>query len=81
LKFRTAKDEFFAKIAGIAITFTRDDKGALNGMVLHQHGNYTAPKTSFSTRSLMLNSISNVMPPSKLWLWFCIRTVKIRARR
>jgi len=44
--FPSAKDEFFAKIGGIAITFTRDDKGALNGLVLHQHGDHTAPKLS-----------------------------------
>ena len=44
--FPSAKDEFFAKIGGIAITFTRDTKGALNGMVLHQHGDHTAPKLS-----------------------------------
>lgn len=40
-----APDEFFANVGGISISFTRD-KGAVNGLVLHQNGDRAAPKMS-----------------------------------
>jgi CubicO group peptidase (beta-lactamase class C family) len=40
-----APNEFFANVGGIAISFTRD-KGIVNGLVLHQNGDRTAPKMS-----------------------------------
>ena len=42
--FPSAKNEFFANVGLIRITFTRDDKGAVTGMVVHQRGDHTAPK-------------------------------------
>lgn len=42
--FPTAPNEFFAKVAGISITFTRDGAGAVNGLVLHQNGEHPAAK-------------------------------------
>jgi D-alanyl-D-alanine-carboxypeptidase/D-alanyl-D-alanine-endopeptidase len=44
--FASAPDEFFAKVGGISITFERDPKGAVNGLVLHQNGDRAAPKMS-----------------------------------
>jgi len=44
--FPSAPDEFFAKVAGISISFTRDPSGAVNGLVLHQNGDRSAPKLS-----------------------------------
>jgi serine-type D-Ala-D-Ala carboxypeptidase/endopeptidase len=44
--FASAPNEFFAKIAGISITFTRDSKGVVTGLVLHQNGDHAAPKLS-----------------------------------
>jgi D-alanyl-D-alanine-carboxypeptidase/D-alanyl-D-alanine-endopeptidase len=44
--FPSAPDEFFAKVAGISITFTRDAAGAVNGLVLHQSGDHRAPRLS-----------------------------------
>lgn len=44
--FASAPDEFFAKIAGISITFKRDTKGEVDGLVLHQNGDSAAPKLS-----------------------------------
>ncbi|WP_307282315.1 serine hydrolase [Labrys wisconsinensis] len=44
--FPSAPNEFFAKIAGIGISFTRDAGGLVTGLVLHQNGNRTAPKLS-----------------------------------
>jgi serine-type D-Ala-D-Ala carboxypeptidase/endopeptidase len=42
--FPWAEDEFFAKVGLIRITFTRDENGAVNGMILHQNGDHPAPK-------------------------------------
>lgn len=44
--FPSAKDEFFAHVSGISLSFTRDDRGKVNGMVLHQHGDHPAPRLS-----------------------------------
>ena len=44
--FASAPNEFFAKVAGISATFTRDSGGAVNGLVLHQNGDRAAPKLS-----------------------------------
>jgi serine-type D-Ala-D-Ala carboxypeptidase/endopeptidase len=43
-----APDEFFAKVAGASISFTRDSMGVVNGLVLHQNGDRAAPKLSAS---------------------------------
>jgi D-alanyl-D-alanine-carboxypeptidase/D-alanyl-D-alanine-endopeptidase len=42
--FPSAKNEFFANVGLLRLTFRRDDKGAVVGMVVHQHGNHIAPK-------------------------------------
>ncbi len=42
--FPSARDEFFARIAGISMSFTRDPKGVVNGLVLHQNGDRVAAK-------------------------------------
>jgi serine-type D-Ala-D-Ala carboxypeptidase/endopeptidase len=42
--FPSAVDEFFTRIAGISISFTRDSNGAVDGLVLHQNGDRKAPK-------------------------------------
>ena len=42
--FASAPNEFFAHVGGIAITFTRDAKGAVSGLVLHQGGDRSAPR-------------------------------------
>jgi D-alanyl-D-alanine-carboxypeptidase/D-alanyl-D-alanine-endopeptidase len=46
--FPSAPDEFFARIARISVSFTRDPRGAVNGLVLHQDGDHAAPKLSAS---------------------------------
>ncbi len=51
--FPSAPDEFFAKVASISISFKRDPKGAVNGLVLHQSGDHVASKLSPSeTKSI-----------------------------
>jgi CubicO group peptidase (beta-lactamase class C family) len=46
--FPSAPNEFFAKIAGISMRFTRGPAGAIDGLVLHQNGDRMAPKLSAS---------------------------------
>jgi serine-type D-Ala-D-Ala carboxypeptidase/endopeptidase len=46
LVFPSAPDEFFAQVAGISMSFTRSADGAVNGLVLHQNGDRSAPKLS-----------------------------------
>jgi D-alanyl-D-alanine-carboxypeptidase/D-alanyl-D-alanine-endopeptidase len=49
--FPSAPNEFFARIAGISMSFRRDPAGAIDGLVLHQNGDRTAPKLSASEPS------------------------------
>lgn len=44
--YPSAPNEFFAKVAGITISFTRDASGKVTGLVLHQGGDRTARKMS-----------------------------------
>ena len=46
--FPSAPNEFFARVAGISISFTRDHDGAVDELVLHQKGDRKAPKLSAS---------------------------------
>ena len=46
--FPFASNEFFAKIAWISISFKPDANGMVNGLVLHQNGDRTAPKLNAS---------------------------------
>jgi CubicO group peptidase (beta-lactamase class C family) len=46
--FPSAPDEFFAKAVRASASFTRDPNGVVNGLVLHQNGDRTAPKLSAS---------------------------------
>jgi CubicO group peptidase (beta-lactamase class C family) len=41
-----ARNEFFAKIADIRITFERGSDGKVTGLVLHQNGDHRAPRIS-----------------------------------
>jgi hypothetical protein len=44
--FQSATDEYYAKVAGISISFTRDGGGVVTGLVLHQNGDHAARKLS-----------------------------------
>jgi serine-type D-Ala-D-Ala carboxypeptidase/endopeptidase len=46
--FPSAPNEFFAKVVGASVSFTRDPSGVVNGLVLHQNGDRAAPKLSAS---------------------------------
>jgi CubicO group peptidase (beta-lactamase class C family) len=42
--FASAPNEFFAKVTALSVSFKRDAKGAVTGLVLHQNGDRTAPR-------------------------------------
>ena len=42
--YPSARDEFFARVAGIAISFHRDANGRIDRLTLHQNGDHDAPK-------------------------------------
>ena len=44
--YASAKDEFFATVANISLSFKRDEHGKVTSMVLHQHGDRVAPRVS-----------------------------------
>ena len=44
--FATARDEFFYKIVEARLSFTRDDKGKVDGLILHQAGRDLPAKKS-----------------------------------
>jgi CubicO group peptidase (beta-lactamase class C family) len=44
--FASAKDEFFANVDEISMTFTRDAAHHVTGMVVHQRGDHVAPRIS-----------------------------------
>jgi serine-type D-Ala-D-Ala carboxypeptidase/endopeptidase len=46
--FPSAPNEFFAHVAGISMSFTRDPNGVATALVLHQNGDRAAPKLSAS---------------------------------
>jgi serine-type D-Ala-D-Ala carboxypeptidase/endopeptidase len=46
--FPSTPTEFFNKIVGFSISFTRDLNGVVSGLVLHQNGDHAAPKLSAS---------------------------------
>ena len=42
--YPSGKDEFFANVSGISISFVRDAKGKVASLILHQNGDRPAPK-------------------------------------
>ena len=44
--FPSARDEFFAYFDDITVSFKHKEDGTINSLVLHQHGDYPAPKIS-----------------------------------
>lgn len=44
--FPSAKDEFFAKISNIRISFHRNARGRVTSLILHQNGDHPAPRIS-----------------------------------
>ena len=56
--FPSAPNEFFARVAGISVSFARDANGVVTGLVLHQNGDHEAPKLSASELAPGLGEIA-----------------------
>lgn len=44
--YASDKDEFFATVAEISLSFKRDAQGKVTNVVVHQHGDHVAPRVS-----------------------------------
>jgi hypothetical protein len=44
--YASAKDEFFASIGDIRVSFKRDAQGKVDSLIVHQHGDHAAPRLS-----------------------------------
>lgn len=60
--FPSARNEFFAKVANIRISFRRNKQDDVSGLVLHQNGDHYAPRISAAEAA---RSVSG-KPPMKL---------------
>jgi D-alanyl-D-alanine-carboxypeptidase/D-alanyl-D-alanine-endopeptidase len=49
--FASAPNEFFVQVANITLSFQRDTRGQVTGLILHQHGDHLAPKISEAAAS------------------------------
>jgi serine-type D-Ala-D-Ala carboxypeptidase/endopeptidase len=54
----SAPNEFFGKVWGLRLTFTRDSDGVVDGLVLHQNGDHAARKLSVSELPLELREVA-----------------------
>jgi len=61
--YPSAKNEFFAKMADIRITFERDAHGKIDALVLHQNGDHRAPRISGAEAAQAASGKSTVKLP------------------
>lgn len=64
--FASAKDEFFATVDDITLSFTRDASNHVTGMILHQHGDHVAPRISDAAADAMLGNTQATLDPATL---------------
>ena len=65
--FPSARDQFFARIADIRISFQRGKHGDVTGLVLHQHGDHPAPRISAAQAQAAVRPARAVtLPPAVL---------------
>jgi len=64
--FASAKDEFFANVDDIAISFTRDANSHVTGMILHQRGDHVAARISESAADATVGNVQVNLPRALL---------------
>lgn len=65
--FPSARDEFFARIENIRISFRRGKDGKVTGLVLHQNGDHPAPRISAAQAQAAVRPARAVtLPPALL---------------
>lgn len=64
--YASANDEFFASIDNLRISFKRDEQGKVDGLVLHQHGDHTAPKLRSAEADALRGNRETAVDPATL---------------
>jgi CubicO group peptidase (beta-lactamase class C family) len=64
--FASARDEFYANIDDIALSFTRDASNHVTGMILHQHGDHVAPRISDAAADATQGNTQITLDPTTL---------------
>jgi CubicO group peptidase (beta-lactamase class C family) len=64
--YASAKDEFFASVGDIGISFKRDAQGNVDSLVLHQHGDHDAPKLSTADADALHGNKEVTIDPATL---------------
>lgn len=64
--FPGARDEFFAKVGDIAISFRRDNAGKVDRLILHQHGDRSAPRISDAQADAAVGEHAVTIAPATL---------------
>jgi len=63
--FPSTKDEFFARMADIRLSFERGGNGHVTGLVLHQHGDHPAPRVATAAAAAAEKPPKAVSLPAK----------------
>lgn len=64
--YASDKDEFFTSIGDIRISFKHDAQGKVDALVLHQHGDHTAPKLSIAEVDALRGNKEIAIDPATL---------------
>jgi hypothetical protein len=64
--YASAKDEFFASVGDIRISFKRDAQGKVDSLMLHQHGDHVAPRLSAAEEDTLRGDKEVAIDPATL---------------
>ncbi|GGA29443.1 serine hydrolase [Dyella nitratireducens] len=64
--YASGKDEFFASVSDIRISFKHDAQGKVDTLVLHQHGDHVAPKLSTAEADALRGNKEVAIDPATL---------------
>ena len=64
--YASAKDEFFASVGDIRLSFKRDAQGKVDSLMLHQHGDHVATKLSAAEADTLRGDKEVAIDPATL---------------
>ncbi|MGH8162491.1 MAG: serine hydrolase [Gammaproteobacteria bacterium] len=64
--YPSSKDEFFAKVGDISMTFTHNKSGKVDGLMLHQHGDTPAARVNAATAAKAVGKVLVPLKPAAL---------------
>ena len=64
--YASAKDEFFASVGDIRLSFKRDAQGKVDSLMLHQHGDHVAPRLSAAEEDTLRGDKEVAIDPATL---------------